>query len=61
MHRVEINCEVFLKILNHKTCLVQEIRSKFLGIQTSLKDMALSGKLKQVPESESEGENNDDR
>jgi hypothetical protein len=41
-------------VLNQKTCIVQEIRSKFLGIQTTLKEMALSGKLTQIIDSERE-------
>jgi len=32
MTRVEINLEVFLKIVNSRTCLLAEIRRVFLGI-----------------------------
>ena len=54
LHRVEINAEVYLKVVNQRTCIVQEIRSKFLGIQTTLKEMAISGKLNQIVDSERE-------
>jgi len=39
MTRVEINLDVYLKVLNQKTCLNAEIRRFMLGIQTSLKDL----------------------
>lgn len=45
MHRVEINFDVYMKIMNQKTCLIQEMRRFLLGIQGSLKEMAANGKL----------------
>jgi len=45
MHRVEINFDVYMKIMNQKTSLNQEIRRFLLGIQGSLKEMAANGKL----------------
>lgn len=54
MTRVEINLEVFLKIVNSRTCLLAEIRRVFLGIQGSLREMKESGKLLAKADSDDE-------
>ena len=58
MSRVEINLDVFLKVLNQRTCLTAEIRRTMLGIQGSLKEMKDSGKL--AVKQDSDDEDNDD-
>ena len=54
MTRVEINLDVYLKVLNQKTCLNAEIRRFMLGIQTSLKDLKDQGKLNAKADSDDE-------
>jgi hypothetical protein len=61
LHRVEINAEVFLKILNMKTCITQEIRSKFMGIYGSMKEMAENGTLNQKVDSDHEEFEDEDK
>lgn len=58
MHRVEINFDVYMKIMNQKTSLNQEIRRFLLGIQGSLKEMAANGKL--AVQADSDAEEDDD-
>lgn len=45
MTRTEINFDVFMKIVNQRSCLTQEMRRVFLGIHKSMKEMKSSGKL----------------
>lgn len=56
---MEINTEVYLKIVKQRPCLIKEIRGKFLGIQGSIKEMAAANKLNTKVDSEHEDEGED--
>lgn len=43
---VEINYEAYLKVINSRTCVRDEMRRNFLGIEVSVKHMLENGLIK---------------